>query len=173
MGYVLAVPILMVAVVLQTSFFPAFFAGIGQPELVMLLVLSWAVHAAWEEALFWVFLGGILQDLLAPAPTGTSVIALLLLVFAIKWLDSGLYRLNIVFLTGFVIFGTLVHHLVLVLVLAVIGYATNLADMVQLYTLPTIAYNLLAIVPVYFVLRWIQKRIPKPQSAWGVSSQSK
>lgn len=170
MGYYLAVPILILAVVLQTGFFPIFFGGLAQPELVLLIILSWAVHAEWEQAIFWAFMGGILQDLMSPAPLGTSVIAPLLIIFAIKWLESSLYRFNIIFLIGFVIFGTILHHLILVLVFNLTGYPTDISNLVRLFTLPTVAYNLIGILPVYFVLRRIQKRIPKPQSAWGVSS---
>jgi rod shape-determining protein MreD len=170
MGYFLALPILMVAVVLQIGFLPNIFGGLAQPELVLLIVLSWAVHAEWEQAIFWAFVGGIMQDLMSPTPVGASVITPLLIIFAIKWLESSIYRFNIIFLVGFVIFGTILHHLILVLVLGFTGYPTNIPNVVRLTTLPTIAYNLAGILPVYFVLRRIQKRIPKPQAAWRVSS---
>lgn len=170
MGYYLSVPILIAAVVLQSSVLPFFRVESGQPELVLLIVLSWAVHSLWEEALFWAFLGGILQDLMSPVPTGTSIIALVLMIFAIKWLERGMYRFNIILLAGFVALATLLHHIIVVIVLALTGYTSNLQVVVTGYTIPTLALNVLGVFPVYFVLRRIQKRIPKPQSAWDVSS---
>lgn len=197
MGYYLALPILVIAVVLQSSFFPLFFSGIAQPELMLLIVLSWSIHAAWEEAIFWAFLGGIMQDLLSITPMGTSVVAPLIIIFVIKWLEGNLYQFSsaqnrhargsclqsiidgirnsfsvIIILIGFTVLGTILNHLVFVSVLGLIGYTSNLVEMLRMFTMPTVAYNLIGILPVYFVLRRIQNRIPKPQSAWGVSSQS-
>jgi rod shape-determining protein MreD len=170
MGYYLAIPILVIAVVLQTGFFPVVFGGLAQPELVLLIILSWAVHTEWEQALFWAFLGGIMQDLMSPAPIGASVITPLMIIFAMKWLESSLYRFNLILLIGFVIFGTVLHHMILVLVFTLTGYPVDIPNVARLMTLPTIAYNLIGILPVYFVLRRIQNRIPKPQVAWSVST---
>jgi cell shape-determining protein MreD len=197
MGYYLAFPILIVAVVLQSSFFPLFFEGTAQPELMLLIVIAWSIHVDWHEAIFWVFLGGIMQDLMAFTPTGTSVIVPLIVVFVINWLESRLYQFSdsphrsargsclqtiidgirnslsvIILLIGFTVLATISNHIVIVFVLGMGNYTTNITAMVQMFTLPTLLYNLILVLPVYFGLRRIQKRIPRPQSAWGVSSQA-
>ena len=196
MGYYFAFPLLVAAIVMQSGFFPSFFPGTAQPELMLLIVLAWTIHAEWHEALFWAFLGGIMQDLLTITPTGTSVIVPVVVVFVIKWLESRLYQFSenhsrltrgsclqtiidalrnsfsvIVMLIGFTALATIAHHIVVVLVLRFMGYATDISNLIQQFSLPTLAYNLIVILPVYFVLRRIQSRLPKSQSGWDIRSQ--
>ncbi len=182
MGYYLSIPILALAVAYQSSLLPAVVQSVldalfglnlyaGKPDLVLLIVLSWAVQAELEEAIFWAFAGGIMQDLLSVTPVGTSVLALLILVFAINILSRNFYQFGVAFLLIFVVVGTFLQHLVLQVVLAIGGYPLDFTQSLPYFTLPTLLYNVVLVLPLYIVLRRIQKRLPRPQSAWDVNSR--
>jgi rod shape-determining protein MreD len=192
MGFFLALPILALAAVLQVGLLPRILVNSidfgmlpilnvalevpiyhGQLGLVLILVLSWAVHAPIEEAIFWAFVGGIFQDVLNPIiPTGVSVLAFLLMVFAIKGFEQNFYRFSIVLLTSFVLIGTLIQHLCVFLALILQNYSLPIVELLQTFTLPSLGINLLASVPIYIMLRQVQKRLPRRQAAWGVSQIS-
>jgi rod shape-determining protein MreD len=171
MGFYLAIPLLIFAAALQTSILPGMFAGSAQPELVLIIILSWSIHAEWEEALFWVFTGGIIQDLVSITPTGTSILSPLIVVFIMTLLGRALYRFNVILIFLFVAIGTVLHHIAIAITLTLTGYAVDPGMMIQTYSLPTIVYNLLAVIPIYWILRRIQNRIPRPQSAWDVNTR--
>jgi len=166
MGYYISVVILGIAAALQSSILPAIRIEGGQPELVLLLVISWAVHAEWEEAVFWAFAGGIMQDLLAITPTGTSAIGLVLVVFGIKLMSKQLYRFNLLLLIGFALLGTILQHLILNLMLLSIGYRIDPVASIKYFTAPALFYNFVLILPVYWIVRRVQNRLPKPQTGF-------
>src|SRR5690606_32117310 len=118
----LSLPILLIAAALQASFVPQIRLLNGGPDLVFLLVLAWAINADLEESVIWAFVGGICQDLLSAAPTGTSVMGMLLIVFAISGIGRQVYRTGFVVLVGMVLVGTLLQQLLIMIILWLIGW---------------------------------------------------
>jgi rod shape-determining protein MreD len=162
MGYYLALPVLMILASLQSSIMPHFRNLSGQPDLVLLLIIVWAVHAPLEEALFWAFVGGLMQDLLSILPMGTSVMAPVLIIFALHGLRGQVYRTNLLFVIGFVIAGILLKQGVIFVVLHLIGNGYDVFDVARYVTLPELFMTLLLLLPVYLVVRLIQRRIYPP-----------
>ena len=160
MGNYLGLPILIIAATLQVSFAPQIRILGGEPDLTFLVVLSWAMNARLDEGVVWAFVGGITSDLLTSAPTGTSVIGMLLIVFALHRLRQQVFGLGIVTLVGAVVFGTILQQTIYMLVNAIVGYEVHLIEMFAYVVLPTVAYNLVFIWPVY----WIVRRLLHPQT---------
>ncbi len=136
----------------------------GQPDLILLWTLAWAVHANRSEALFWAFVGGIFHDLLSIAPLGTSVLALLAMIGVVQTLKSELYSFSPLLLLPIVFFGTLLHHLVLYTLLAVVGYGVDFVPTVRYFLLPTLLYHVGLILPVYVAVRVVQRLIGAPSA---------
>jgi rod shape-determining protein MreD len=160
MGNYLGLPILIIAAALQVSFAPQIRILGGEPDLTFLVVLSWAATAKLDEAVVWAFAGGIAHDLLTGAPTGTSVIGMLLIIFALDRVRQQIFGVGIVTLVGLVVFGTIVQQTIYMIVNAIVGYEVNLIEMFGYVVLPTVAYNLVFIWPVY----WIMRRLLRTQT---------
>lgn len=160
MGYYLSIPILVIAAAIQSTILPQFRIDNGQPDLIFLLVVAWAVHASLQEGIVWAFVGGMLQDLLSITPLGTSVIGMLLAVFALNALRHQLYRVGIIMITGVTLFGTVLQEAITLLILQFIGFGTDIVAAIGNLLLPTLFYNLVLILPVFFIVRRIQKRLP-------------
>lgn len=159
MGSTLSLPILALAAILQASIVPQFSILGGRPDLVFLLVVSWALNAPLVEGLVWAFVGGVLQDLMSAAPTGTSVIGLVLIVFALDVLRQQVYRVGLITLMWVALVGTLVQQIVVMIVLSLSGFGIPFVNNFSYVVLPTVFYNFVLIFPVYFVARQIQKRV--------------
>lgn len=172
MGYYIGITLLTFFAILENSILIDFRLLEGQPALVMVAVIAWSWHADIGEALFWAFVGGIALDLLNPIiPTGTSVIAMVIVIFTVKTVERLFYQVSIFALIAFIAVGTLLHHLILYIIFNVQGIQLPIAEYVQAYSIPTLAFNLLGILPMYWVLRRIQKRLPQRQSAWSVAAR--
>ncbi|RMG86013.1 MAG: rod shape-determining protein MreD [Chloroflexi bacterium] len=150
------------AAVAEASVLPQIRIGQGQPDLVFLLVLSWAANNELEEGVNWAFIGGIAKDLLSAAPLGTSTLGYLLVVFGISGLGRQVYRMGLLLLIGLVIVGTLIQQVVSIVVLAIAGEPVNLLQGIQQVVLPTLLYNLIFIWPVYGFIRLIQNWLGTP-----------
>jgi rod shape-determining protein MreD len=72
----------VVAALFDTTIAPYLRIGGGQPDLVLVFAVTWTVVVGFEGGLVWAFLGGLLIDLLAPRPFGSTAFALLLSVGA-------------------------------------------------------------------------------------------
>jgi rod shape-determining protein MreD len=159
MGYYLSIPILIIAAALQSSVMPQLRIGGGAPDLVVLLVLLWAIYAPLNEALFWAFLGGIAQDLLSVLPLGSSVIGLVLMIFFVKRLGAQLYRVNIILVVGYVLLGTVVQTVIIQIILRFMGLGLSPGNAFTYVLMPTLFYQLIFSLPVYVLIRAIQHRI--------------
>jgi rod shape-determining protein MreD len=160
MGNYLGLPVLLIAAALQVSFMPQIRIFGGEPDLTFLIVLSWAVHARLEEGIVWAFVGGIARDLLTAAPTGTSVLGMLILVFGIERLRRQVFGIGLVTLIGLVAGGTILQETFYMLVNALVGYQIRPLEMFGYTVLPTTAYNLVFIWPIY----WFVQRVLRPQA---------
>src|SRR6185436_7206624 len=110
MGNFLSIPIMMLVAALQVTVMPQIsFLG-GRPDLVLLVVVSWALNSSLEQAVLWAFAGGICRDLLSAAPIGTSVIGLILIIFAIHAVRGQLFSVGIFTLIWVSLIGTVIQE---------------------------------------------------------------
>ncbi len=159
MGSSLSFPILALAAIIQTTLVPHLMRVLNaEPDLIFLIVLSWAIHAPLEQALVWAFVGGIAADLLSSAPTGASVIGLVLLVGVVNVLRAQVYSVGVFMMIGLTVFGTIAHRLIYLLITTLDGARPPVISLLLLIVLPTLVYNLLLLFPVYRLTRVIQKR---------------
>lgn len=165
MGYYLALPILAIAAALQSSVMPQFRLFSGQVDMVLLLVLTWAVHTELEEGLFWAFAGGIMQDLLSITPVGTSCVGMVAMVFALDYFRRQLFRVSLVTLTGVVLVGTVLQQTMVFIVLLITGRGYDVIDILRVVLLPELFLNLILLLPVYLVVRFGQRLIRHPEPA--------
>ncbi|MCU0512276.1 MAG: rod shape-determining protein MreD [Anaerolineae bacterium] len=162
MGYYVAIPLLALAAALQSSIIPDFRLLSGQVDLVFLLVIAWGMRAPLEEGLFWAFVGGILQDLLSITPTGASSIGLVLLIFLIDYLRRQLFRVSLLLLIALVIGGTILQQGIIYTALLLTGNRYDVLEMLRSVLLPEIFLNLVLMLPVYLVVRLLQRRVAPP-----------
>lgn len=157
----LAIPLLALAAALQSSIIPQIRISSGQPDLVVLIILAWAFHAELDEAIFWAFTGGIMQDLLSIAPLGASVVGLLPTIFVINIIANQLYSINIILIFGIIMVGTIIQHIGFLIVLGITGIGVDLIGNIRYVMIPTLFYNLILALPVYWMVRRIQKAVTR------------
>jgi rod shape-determining protein MreD len=127
--------------------------------------MSWALNASLEQGIVWAFIGGICKDLLSAAPLGTSVLGMLIIIFAMHSIRSHFYSVGIFTLLWVTLAGTIVQQLSIFIILLITGFAPAFASrlgygivlqQISYITLPTIVYNLALILPIYWMVRRIQ-----------------
>ncbi len=157
MGHYLSLPLLFLAVVIQTTFIPQIRVFGGQPDLLLLFVLSWSVHERLEVNVTWAFVAGIAADLMSAAPTGVSVIGLLCIVFLIDQLKGQLFNISLPVLVLLTAFSTLIQQTLFLMLMSINGANVRLVEQVFYVMLPSMVYNILVILPVYWFIRRIQR----------------
>ncbi len=158
MGSYLSLPLLILAVAIQSGMAPQLRILGGAPDLVFLFVLAWSVHARLEEGVTWALVGGILEDLLSVTPVGTSSIGLIIMVFVINQLSAQVYTISFLLLAVFTVAGTLFQQVINYILLFLAGGQIDMLADLSYVIIPTIVYNFIFIWPVYWFLRWFQRR---------------
>ena len=154
----LSLPVLVLAAILQSTFVPQIRILGGGPDLVFLFVLAWALNAKIEHGVTWAFVGGIVQDMLSAAPTGASVIGMVVLVFLIHQISRQVYGVSLAVIAALVLVGTLMQQVIMMIVLRFSGFAINPIENFAYIVAPTMAYNFVLIWPIYWFVRRLQKR---------------
>ena len=174
MGRYLSIPILGLSAALTASMVPhvidfliALLSNItpvlnntrGQLNLVMLFVICWSIHAELTESLVWAFVGGLALDLLSILPIGATSVALILIAFAVNGVARQLFRVRLMFLIAVTPLATLFLTTYTLFALAILGNTYEVLTVTRLVLIPTILLNLLAVMPVYVVVRLLQHRL--------------
>lgn len=173
MGGFLSIPVLLIAAVLQASLIPRLDLPGGGPNLTYVVVLAWSLNAPVGQAAVWAFLGGLFNDILSIIPLGTSSFGLVLLIYLISGLGTQVYRLGFLLLIFMSVFGTLVYELgriVLIDLYRFVGFIPSTAPLqinwaadLTSTVFPTMVYNFALILPVYVLLRILQRRLARPE----------
>lgn len=174
MGRYLSVGVLGVAAALSASFLPHFIAFVGallgnftplltdargQLNLVMILVICWSLRASLAEGFVWALVGGLCLDLLSILPVGASSAALMIIAYVVNSAGAHLLRLRILFLLAITALATVFMSAFSLIGLFMLGNTYDIASMVRLVLLPTLLYNLIAVLPVHAFVRLLQRRL--------------
>jgi len=151
-GRYLSLPILVVAAILQSTVVPAIRIGGGGPDLILMAVLSWMLLADTQEGIVWAMVGGIVQDLISGIPTGTSALALVVVAFGVNLTLGSVARNNLILPPVVAVLGTVVYHLILIVLLSILGRNVAILYVLVYVTLPTMAYNFVLMLPVFRLL---------------------
>ncbi len=189
MGRYLSLPILVIATALSASILPqlvSFGVGLfgnvspilnntrGQLNLVMLLVLAWSIRSDLASGFIWALVGGILLDLYSAIPIGASSAALMIIVYAANGAARQLYRMRIVTLLAMTLLATLFLQVYTYCALLLLGLSYDIPMVIRLVYLPTLLYNLAGALPIYAIVRLMQRRIRanSPSASTNLSLES-
>lgn len=158
MGNFLGLLLLSMVAILKSTLMPHLQVYGGSPDLVFLIVLSWALLAPHTEAFTWAFMGGVVQDLLSGAPVGTSALGLLVVAFIANQMQTQLYRSNLFIVLFLTLVGSVILHLVTMGVLFFSNYTVDWTYNLVYVTLPTVVLNLILIVPIFRIMMGLYDR---------------
>lgn len=131
----------------------------GQVSLVMLFVLCWSVRAELTESLIWALIGGLAVDLLSILPLGATSVVFIVFAFLVNSVARQLFRIRLLFLFAVTPVATIVLTLYTLFALALTGLNYDFLTMLRLVLIPSMLYNLAAVVPVYALVRLMQRRL--------------
>ena len=151
-GRYLSIPVLAIVVVIQTTVVPEIRLGNAMPDLVLTLVLAWSLMAGFQQGIVWAMVGGLLQDLVSAAPLGTTSLALVVVIALASLVFGQISPRNLVYPALAAGGGTVVAHVVTLVVLVVVGRTLPVIDQLVSVTLPSLVYNAVVMIPVYRLL---------------------
>jgi rod shape-determining protein MreD len=160
MSLQVGMPLLILAALLQATVLPYLRISGGQPDLVVVITLAWALLDDGVEAAVWALVGGVALDLFSGAPMGFSALILLPGVFLISLTETQVYHTNALFALGIAGSAAVLYHVLHIVGLYVL-MARPVVLMPTLYyiTMPAVVFDLVLILPTFWLLRPVYARL--------------
>lgn len=154
MRIVLIIVFILVLLFLQIGIFPHLAIAGVFPNLILLSILSLSILQGWKKTLPWTIAGGLFLDFYSLNNIlGISVIFLLIVSYLAYFLSQNIFK------------KTTVSSLLLIFLIAVFVYNLLLIivfDWRFLGFIVSIIYNLIFVLPVFYLIRQIIKKSPNP-----------
>lgn len=158
---ILAVPLMLILTVLQTAVLPYFPLFGVTPSLPFLVALSWAVLRGVNEGVVWAFIAGFFMDLFTAAPVGGLALTYMISVLAASLINDRLPTNRFIIPMLLAAIATVIQQLLYAIYLGIFGY--SIVQVIAASFLPTVLLNTFLIMPIYWMLYFIQRAVwPKP-----------
>jgi hypothetical protein len=153
MKNLIALPILALAFMLQTAVVSRITLLSGSADLVLLILIAWALQEQVESAWQWAGLAGLMAAFVSGLPPFVLLIGYLLAVSLARYILHQIWQTPVLALFTVTFFSTLLLHLITYLSLVFQGSTTAFGDALALITLPSIFLNFLLALPVHTFIR--------------------
>ncbi|MBN1259136.1 MAG: rod shape-determining protein MreD [Anaerolineae bacterium] len=158
MSLYFGVPILLVGAVLQSTWIEDLRILGGRPDLVLLLVVTWAIIRGLNEGVLWGFIGGAFMDSLSGGPFGVWTVTLTAvgLIAGQGWVQRlGPTSIRLALMAAL---STLLGHALLATIMLLLGYGVDIEGAFTNVIGPAALLNFI-LSPFSFVfLVWFHRR---------------
>ncbi len=149
MATLLAFPVLIILVMLQMVVASNLMLLRGTADLVMLVLIAWALHERVRNAWIWTVIAGLLVSFVSAMPSLTPLIGYLLVTAIARLLQQRMWQSPILAMFVTTVAGTLIFQLLSMASLILAGTPLPVRESLSLVILPSVLLNLLLSLPVY------------------------
>jgi rod shape-determining protein MreD len=148
-SYYIGLPLLILAALLEVSVLPMFRVYGLQPNLMLVLLITWLIVRGSTEAFILAPIGGVILGLVDGAPAGTALIGLAPLAFLQDLRGSQLREGGLVMAVAFTIVMSLFYNYVHLAVFTLNGQSGDWIEASLRIILPTALINVAVLAPLY------------------------
>ena len=153
MRNLIAVPVIILSVVLQTSVVSRLTLLSGFGDLPLVMLAAWALQDDVDSAWHWAVATGVLVGFVSGVNWLVFVIGYVTVVALAKVLRMRVWQAPLLAMFSVTFLGTILMSALSLVVLRLSGVSISLQDAFGLVTLPGILLNLLMALPAYAVMR--------------------
>lgn len=158
MSFWILIPLLALFAIIQIAWLPLIPIFGFKPDVPLILVVAWGLLGPLGQAAQWGFIVGIFLDLASGLPFGIHTLTLTLIGLGVGLAQRAFFSGNLIAPPVTMILATLLDHLLILGILALLNWQINWGDYLLRRTLPTAILNTLAIPFVFFPLQFLQRR---------------
>jgi hypothetical protein len=164
MRNLVAVPVILLAVILQSAMISRIYLLSGMADLPMVLLAAWALQDEVDSAWHWAIAMGVLVGFVSGIQWFVPVIGYIIVVGLAQILQRRVWQAPLLAMFSITFLGTVVLSILSVAVLRFAGVPMALGDVLGLLTLPGVLLNMLIAIPVYAVMRDLARWVyPNPE----------
>ncbi len=153
--------LLLVAALVQTAILPRWQLMAVTPGLVLVLLFGWSAYRGVAEAFAWVFVAGLLLDILGLDRLGANALALLPVALLGGLSRERFFQSALVYPMVLAMAATFAYVVMLQALRSLLGEGGDPAQVLGRVTLLQSLLNALLAPPVFVFLGWLQRMEPE------------
>lgn len=153
MRNIVAFPLLLLAVIIQSSIVSQVKLLSGYADLPLLMIGAWALQKHVKSAWHWAALACAMLAFVSKMPWIVVVIGYFAVVYIAQTLQKRVWQAPLLAMFSVTFIGSLFMHLLSFIVLSVLGTSFLFGDVIGLITLPSLLLNMLFSIPIYAFMR--------------------
>jgi hypothetical protein len=164
MRNLIAVPVILLAVILQSSIVSRVTLLSGAADLPLVMLAAWAMQDEVETAWHWAIAAGTLVGFVSGLSWFVPVLAYLVVVGLAQMLQRRVWQAPLLAMFSVTFLGTIGLSVFSLVALRFSGIPLAVGDVFGLLTLPSILLNMLLAIPVFAVMRDLARWVyPAPE----------
>ncbi|MEP6895107.1 MAG: hypothetical protein ABI986_05815 [Chloroflexota bacterium] len=164
MRNLIAVPVIILAVILQSAIISRIALLSGAADLPLVMLAAWAMQDEVDTAWHWAIGAGMLVGFVSGIPWYVPVLSYLLVVGLAQTLQRRVWQAPLLAMFSVTFLGTIGLSIFSLIILRLSGIPLAIGDVFGLLTLPSILLNMLLAIPVYAVMRDLARWVyPAPE----------
>ena len=164
MRNLIAVPVILLAVTLQSAIVSRVNLLSGIADLPLVMLAAWAMQEEVETAWHWAIAAGVLVGFVSGLAWFVPVLSYLFVIALAQVLQRRVWQAPLLAMFSVTFLGTIGLSFFSLVVLRFSGIALPVVDVFGLVTLPGILLNMLLAVPVFAVMRDLARWVyPAPE----------
>jgi hypothetical protein len=153
MRNIISFPLLLLAVVLQSSVVSQIKLLSGYADLPLLVLGAWALQDRVKSAWHWAALGCAMIAFVSVMPLPVLAVSYFAVIFMAQTLQRRVWQAPLLAMFSVTFISTLFMHLLSFTALRILGTPLGFYDVMGLIVLPSLLLNMLFSIPVYVFIR--------------------
>ena len=164
MRNLIALPVIVLAVILQTAIVSRVYLLSGIADLPLVMLAAWALQEEVETAWHWATAAGLLVGFVSALPMLAPILGYFVVVGLAQILQGRVWQAPLLAMFSVTFFGSVIASVLSFAVLSLSGINLPVGDVLGVLTLPSVLLNMLLAIPVYAVMRDLARWVyPSPE----------
>jgi hypothetical protein len=164
MRNLIALPVIVLAVILQTAIVSRVYLLSGIADLPLVMLAAWALQEEVESAWHWATAAGLLVGFVSALPMLAPIMGYFVVVGLAQILQGRVWQAPLLAMFSVTFFGSVIASVLSFAVLSLSGINLPAGDVLGVLTLPSVLLNMLLAIPVYAVMRDLARWVyPSPE----------
>jgi hypothetical protein len=160
----IAVPVILLAVILQSAIVSRITLLSGIADLPLVMLAAWAMQDDVETAWHWAIATGILVGFVSGLSWVVPLVSYIIVIVLAQVLQRRVWQAPLLAMFSVTFLGTVTLSFLSMLKLSLSGIPLSVVDVFGLVTLPGILLNMLLAIPVFAVMRDVARWVyPAPE----------
>ncbi len=152
MATLVAIPVLVALVILQTTIASRLPLLFGTADLVMVALVAWALQERVKNAWIWTVVGGFMVSYISALPMYVPLIGYLIITAIARVLQRRVWQTPVLVMFLTTLIGTIITQGLSILVLKANEIPIDLGEALRMVMLPSILLNLVLAIPIRAIM---------------------